>query len=61
MPLNHDCYMHPDNLINLLEYIENDPDVMIATVQRVLRSDRDMVGAASCFLLRLPTLITSLA
>ena len=57
MLLNHDCYMHPDAIGNLLENIQNESDAIIAPVQHMLRSGRDIIGATSFFLLGFPTLI----
>jgi len=57
MLLNHDCYMRPDTIGNLLKYIINEPGAVIAPVQNLLRSGRSIVGAMSCFLLGFPTII----
>jgi len=56
MLLNHDCYMHPDSIGTLMGYLEDEPEAVIAPVQRLLSSGRETVGAVSCFLLGFPTI-----
>jgi len=56
MLLNHDCYVHTDAIGMLLRHVENEPDTVIAPVQHLLRSGRDIAGITSCFLLGFPTL-----
>jgi GT2 family glycosyltransferase len=57
MLLNHDCYMYPGSIGILMRYIKNNPNSVIAPVQYILSSGREIVGATSCFLLGFPTII----
>jgi GT2 family glycosyltransferase len=57
MLLNHDCYVRPDTIGTLLKHMENKPHAVIAPVQHLQRSGRDIVGATSCFLLGFTTII----
>ena len=57
MLLNHDCYVEPETISILLNYIERNDNSIIAPVQHMLRDGRDIIGTTSCFLLGFPTII----
>jgi len=57
MLLNHDCYLRADTINTLLKYMETTPNAIIAPVQHNPRTNKDVVGATSFFLLGFSTII----
>lgn len=57
MLLNHDCFVRPETIGNLVKSVELNSQTIIAPVQQNIRNGNITVTASSCFVLGFPTVI----
>lgn len=57
MLLNHDCFVRPETIGNLVKSVDLNNQTIIAPVQRNIRNGNLTVTASSCFVLGFPTMI----
>ena len=57
MLLNHDCFVRPETIGNLVKSIDLSNQTIVAPVQRSVRDGKLVITATSCFLLGFPTII----
>lgn len=57
MLLNHDCFVRPETIGNLVKSIESSNQTIIAPVQRSISDGKLVITATSCFILGFPTII----